>query len=161
MESVERLEAIEAIRFLKARYFRCVDTKDWAGLGDAFAADAVFDRSYGHTVRDPWSGAWTPPPPPGPLLVHGRAAIVAMVRRAVAEISTVHHGHTAEIAVTGPDTATAIWAMSDELRDRQGRLILAGRGHYEDGYRRTAQGWRIATSRLTRLAILRSDGEQG
>lgn len=160
MHDTESLLAIEAIRTLKARYFRCVDTKDWNALHDLFAVDAVFDRSYGHAVRDDWTGEWTPPLPPEPLLVHGRDAIVAMVRHAVAEIATVHHGHTAEITVTGPDQASAIWAMSDELRDRRGRLILAGRGHYEDTYRRTEDDWRIATTRLTRLAIIRGDGER-
>ena len=32
MDTVERLDAIEAIKQLKARYFRCMDTKDWDGL---------------------------------------------------------------------------------------------------------------------------------
>jgi hypothetical protein len=27
--------------------------------------------------------------------------------------TSVHHGHLPEITLTGPDTATAIWAMSD------------------------------------------------
>jgi hypothetical protein len=82
------------------------------------------------------------------------------VRRAVEPLVTVHHGHTAEIEVTGPDDATALWAMSDELRDPQGSLILAGHGHYDDRYRRTGEGWRIAFSRLTRLVIVRGDGER-
>lgn len=160
MEATKRLLAIEEIRCLKARYFRCVDTRDWAGLGAVFAPDAVFDRGYGHAVHDPWTGEWTPPPAPGPQLVHGRDAILAMIRRAVEPVATVHHGHTAEIVVIAPDRAEAIWAMSDELRDRRGRLILAGRGHYEDRYRLTDDGWRIAFSRLTRLAIVRGDGQR-
>ena len=41
MEPVERLEAIEQIRQLKARYFRSIDTKEWSGLPVAFADDAV------------------------------------------------------------------------------------------------------------------------
>ncbi len=157
MEAMDRLLAVEAIRVLKARYFRCVDTKDWIGLGTVFAPDAVFDRSYGHAVRDPVSGEWIPPLPAEPLLVHGRDAIVAMARRAVETIVTVHHGHTHEIHVTDDERATAIWAMSDELRDREGRLILAGRGHYHDKYRRVAGEWLITASRLTRLAIIRGD----
>ncbi|MFW2829205.1 nuclear transport factor 2 family protein [Sphingomonas sp. ID0503] len=160
MDIPERLAAIEDIRALKARYFRSVDTKDWDGLDTVFAEDIVFDRTYGNTVRDIWTGEWTPPLPPEPLLVHGREAVIAMVRRAVAEIATIHHGHMPEFTFDGHDTAHVIWAMSDELRDRTGRLILAGRGHYHDTCRRTAEGWRIVASRLTRLVIQRGDGQR-
>ena len=45
MDDIERLVAVEEIRQLKARYFRCMDTKDWAGLTDVFAPDAVMDMS--------------------------------------------------------------------------------------------------------------------
>jgi hypothetical protein len=161
MDAVDRLQSIEDIRRLKARYFRDVDTRNWAGLAELFTPDAVFDRGFGHALRDPATGAWATPVPPSPELVHGRAAIVAMVRRAVDGTVTVHHGHDPEIDILSADTASAIWAMSDELRDHQGRLILAGRGHYEDTYRRTAGSWRIASSRLTRLALTRGDGELG
>lgn len=34
---------IEAIRRLKARYFRCLDTKDWAQLEAVFAPDVEID----------------------------------------------------------------------------------------------------------------------
>ena len=33
MTTVDELLAIEEIKQLKARYFRCVDTKDWEGFG--------------------------------------------------------------------------------------------------------------------------------
>ncbi|MGE4430939.1 MAG: nuclear transport factor 2 family protein [Sphingobium sp.] len=142
----------------KARYFRCVDTRDWQGLHHVFTEDAIFDRTHGNSVQDPQTGEWTPPVSPEPLLVHGRDAVIAMVQRAVAGVVTVHHGHMPEFAFNDSDTARVIWAMSDELRDRQGRLILAGRGHYHDICRRTAEGWRIAASRLTRLVLQRGDG---
>ena len=43
MDTVERLEAIEEIKQLKARYFRCMDTKDWHGFTTVFAPDARMD----------------------------------------------------------------------------------------------------------------------
>jgi hypothetical protein len=158
MEILERMAAIEEIRSGKARYFRCVDTKDWQGLETVFAEDIVFDRTFGSSVQDPWTGEWSPPLSPKPLLVNGRHAVIEMVKRAVADVATVHHGHMPEFIFDTPDTARVVWAMSDELRDRQGRLILAGRGHYHDTCRRTKEGWRISISRLTRLAIVRGDG---
>lgn len=159
METIERLCAAEEIRALKARYFRSVDLKDWSALEAVFAADIVFDRTQGNSVFDPVTGTWNPPLSAEPLLVHGRDAVIAMVRRAVAGVTTVHHGHMPEIEIIGPDRAAAIWAMSDELRDRRGRLVLAGRGHYHDTYvRGDGSGWRIATSRLSRLSLMHGDG---
>ena len=130
MQAVDQVAAIEELRRLKARYFRCVDTKDCNGLATVFAPDIIFDRRYDSTVQVPFTGEWTPPLSPKQLVVRGADAVLVMVRRAVGEISTVHHGHTYEIDFIDDDTATAIRAMSDELRDRHGRLILAGQGHY-------------------------------
>jgi SnoaL-like domain len=48
----EQLLAIEAIKQLKARYFRCLDTKDWAGFLAVFAPDAVIDASEAFTPTD-------------------------------------------------------------------------------------------------------------
>ena len=43
MDAAEELLAIEQIKQLKARYFRCMDTKDWDGLRAVFAPNAVLD----------------------------------------------------------------------------------------------------------------------
>ena len=37
MDDIARLLAMEDIRQLKARYYRCMDTKDWEGLSKVFA----------------------------------------------------------------------------------------------------------------------------
>jgi len=34
---------LEAIKRLKARYFRCMDTKDWEGWADVFTEDASLE----------------------------------------------------------------------------------------------------------------------
>ena len=44
------LEDIEAIRNLKARYCRCNDKKQWDGLADCFAKDAM-PVGIGHRLR--------------------------------------------------------------------------------------------------------------
>ena len=46
-KAVDVLWAIEEIKRLKARYFRCMDTKDWVGFEALFAVDAVFDMRSG------------------------------------------------------------------------------------------------------------------
>ena len=53
MNDIDKLWAIEQIKQLKARYFRSMDTKDWAALEAVFAPDAVMDmRSEMRDGRD-------------------------------------------------------------------------------------------------------------
>ena len=42
-DPLQQLLDIEAIKQLKARYFRCMDTKDWDGFRDVFTVDAVLE----------------------------------------------------------------------------------------------------------------------
>jgi hypothetical protein len=51
IDPVARLIAIEEIKQLKARYFRCMDTKDFVGLRTVFADDATFDASCSSSSR--------------------------------------------------------------------------------------------------------------
>ena len=39
------VDDIEAIKQLKARYFRTMDTKDWAGMRQVFTDDVVMDTT--------------------------------------------------------------------------------------------------------------------
>ena len=43
----EKLAAIEAIKVLKARYFRYMDTKQWDKLSTVFTSDLVADFREG------------------------------------------------------------------------------------------------------------------
>ena len=124
----------EEIRQLKARYFRLMDTKQWDAWRDCFTSDAVLETL----------------PSPGEHFV-GRDEIVSRVSAILSDSVTVHHGHMPEIDLTGPDTATGIWAMFDWV-DMPTR-VLRGFGHYHDDYQRQAGTWRIRRSRLTRLRL--------
>lgn len=143
-DPLERLAAVDAIRQLKARYFRCMDTKDWQGFAGVFAPDAQLDmRSEMHDG----SG--------GSGLIEGAASIADFVRSRIDDVETVHHGHTAEIELTSADTARAIWAMEDRLRWPPGSPLagLHGFGHYHETYRHIDGRWYITSTRLTRLRI--------
>ena len=144
MEPVERLMATEEIKQLKARYFRCMDTKDWAGFEQVFAADAVMDMSNEMRDRTTRGG-----------ITRGAAQIAAMVRTVVGPVVTVHHGHMPEIEITSPTTARGVWAMEDKLRWPEGSPVrtIHGYGHYHETYERTDDGWRIKTITLTRLRV--------
>ena len=141
MDTIERLEAIEAIRQLKARYFRCLDAKDWAGLEAVFAPDVEVDITVDVPAEHGGRG-------------RGAVAFVAFCSQAMGEVVSVHHGHAPEIEITSDTTATGIWPMEDMLRWPDGAEPLRemhGFGHYHETYKRIDDEWRIASMTLTRL----------
>ena len=118
---------------LKARYCRCLDTKDWDGYAAVYAEDALLDTTGS-----------------GGLRVEGRDALVAYVRSSINDDTfTTHHVHAPEIDISG-DEATGIWAMQDRNIWPNGRKLL-GFGHYHERYARIGGRWLIAESRLTRI----------
>lgn len=123
---------VEAIRQLKARYFRYLDTQDWEQFSRVFTEDAEMDVSAD-----------------GAGVVRGARAIVTSIAGALDGAVTVHQGTTPEIHVDG-DEATGIWAMTDLIVFPDGTR-LDGAGHYHERYRRVGGSWRIAWFRLTRL----------
>ena len=145
LTEIERLTAIEEIKQLKARYFRCMDTKDWPGLQEVFSPDAEFDMRGEAADKSKAADA----------LIVGAPNIMPFIRNAVLDLVTVHHGHMPEIEITSPTTAKGIWAMEDVLRWPPGAAVktLHGYGHYHETYRKTEDGWRIQSSRLSRLRV--------
>jgi hypothetical protein len=144
LDAAERLVAIEEIKALKARYFRCMDTKDWDGFAGVFAEDAALDIS-GEMGANAADGG----------IVRGRSAIATFVRRAIDALTTVHHGHMPEIDVLSPTQATGVWAMEDMLRWPDGAPMrsLHGYGHYHETYEHLAGRWFITSTKLTRLRV--------
>jgi hypothetical protein len=142
MTESEQLLAIEEIKQVKARYFRCMDTKDWPGFEAVFAPNATVD--------------YTPPGGnPADWSTSGRTNIVAFVRKTVELAITVHHGHMPEVEVTSPTAARAIFAMEDLIWWPEGsrRKSLHGWGHYHETYERIDGKWLIKSLRLTRLRV--------
>lgn len=127
------MDDLEAIRQLKARYFRTMDTKDWAGMRAVFTDDVIMDTSES-----------------GGGVITGADEFVAFLSETLADVVTVHHGHMPEIELTSSTTATGIWAMEDMLRWPNG-MELHGYGHYHETYVKTGTDWRIASTKLTRL----------
>ncbi|MDZ7784202.1 MAG: nuclear transport factor 2 family protein [Halioglobus sp.] len=144
MDNLQTLLAIEEIKRLKARYFRCVDCKDWSGLQALFTPDAEFDMSGEMRDDNREDGR-----------VRGAARIAAFIRSAVDDLETVHHGHTPEIDIHTADSARGIWAMEDLLRWPPGGPLqsLRGYGHYHETYERLDGDWHIKSSKLTRLRV--------
>ena len=94
---------------------------------------------------------YDPPDLSNQAVVTGRENIMAMIRAAVGDLRTIHHGFMPEIEITGPERAEGIWAMRDEIREWDGRLVLDGSGHYHETYQLEQDRWRFSTILLTRL----------
>lgn len=140
MDRLERLEAIEDIRALKARYFRLMDTKQWDDLAGVFTTDMQVLT------------------PEGKVYAEGGAAYAAALRNSLQHAVSCHQGFNGEIEVIDADNATAIWPMQDVItwEDRHpitGWKSILGRGHYHETYRRENGAWRIAILTLTRLRL--------
>jgi hypothetical protein len=150
MTETERLAAIEAIRNVKAAYFRGVDTEDGDLVRSILAATCRLD--YRGCCTDPKSGSDFMPAMN--VILEGRDSW-ASGAFAKAGISSVHQGHQAEIAVTGPDSASATWAMTDRLYMPPGApfALMQGFGFYHETYVREPDGWKIATLSIERIRV--------
>jgi uncharacterized protein (TIGR02246 family) len=129
------MDDVEAIKQLKARYFRTMDTKDWDAMRAVFTDDATVDTTAS-----------------GGSVVHGADEFMTFLRDTIGDVVTVHHGHMPEIELTSASSATAIWSMEDMLRWPNG-MELHGYGHYHETYEKRDGRWFISTTTLTRLRV--------
>lgn len=129
--AVRLLLDLEEIRQLKYAYFRCVDTKDWAGVESCFVPEAT--AAY-------------------PSQVCGsRDEIIAFLSEAmVPDLVTMHHGHHPEIRVEG-DRARGTWALHDQVFAPAFDFALDGAALYTDRYIRTPEGWRMEHTGYARI----------
>ena len=138
------MDELEAIRQLKARYCRYLDTKDIESWRDVFTADVVvtLDMAVSSRGADPM----TAPP------LEGVDRFVPAALAGIGNAATMHHCHTPEITLTSDTTATGIWAMEDRLIYPDGRE-LRGAGHYHETYEKQDGTWRIKSLHLTRTIL--------
>jgi hypothetical protein len=134
-DDATQLMAIEAIKQLKARYCRHLDTKDWAAWRAIFTHDFVSDTTDA-----------------GGKLIIGADEFVAFTRKSIGRPSqaTAHQVHAPEIELTSATAARGVWAVQDVVRFGPG-VTLVGYGHYHETYENVAGQWLIRSSKLTRL----------
>ena len=129
--ALQRLIDIEAIKQLKGMYCRCVAIEDWADV-------------HGPVHRGP-----RPSSSPMAPNRHPRAEFEAFhkVNLQALKVWGVVHCFTPMIEITGPDSASGVWGMSDvhiwpgeEGAPKVGHI---GYGHYHENYVRTPNGWRF------------------
>jgi uncharacterized protein (TIGR02246 family) len=121
------LQELEAIKRLKYRYLRCLDQKLWDELADCFTEDAR--SSYGG----------------GRYAFEGRDAILEFLRKAMGAPSFLssHRVHHPEIELTGPASATGVWALEDTVIETRAGITIRGAAFYTDEYVKQDGAWRI------------------
>jgi hypothetical protein len=134
--AIDRLVAIEDIQQLKARYMRCIDTKDLACLRDTvFAPESELHFKGGDYE----------------ISVKGWPEIEKFYRSAFTPRKFgMHQVHTREIDVNG-DVATGTWYLHDVFVNLEQNTTLQGSALYHDDYVKRDGAWRIAKSTYTRL----------
>ena len=133
---VQRLEDIEAIKCLKYRYFRAIDTADIEHLAPLLTDDISVNYKGGvyHWV------------------VSGKDAVLQAIEggfhnRALAQ----HTGHHPEIEVTSPTTANGLWYLTDSFIHLDTLVVTQGSALYRDHYVKLDGAWKIAMSSYTRV----------
>jgi len=149
MDDIDRLLAIEAIELAKAKYFYGLDHKDWdLWRREVWAPDARLEVPEVNEVYEPLE------------------KIIEAVEHDVGDQISVHHGHMPIIEFISDTEAKVIWAMEDRLYRTpeyplyDGSTYLHGFGHYHETYVKLDAGWRLKSTRLTRLRVEMSKVER-
>jgi len=141
-ERVFRLEAESKIRRLKARYLNACDRKDADAVRACFAPDAIIDF-----------------PPLGEFDVDGLIGIFTQMAVSTSIIDS-HHGHNAEITVTG-DKAEAIWNLGFATINPDDNSFRLLAGFYTDRYEKHNGKWLITYTRSEPRKIIDGKLETG
>jgi hypothetical protein len=129
-QRIVRLEAIEAIKTLKANYFAACDNKDPALVRSCFA-DGDIDLQYGRV------GDYT-----------SADEMVAVFSKLACEehIVEMHHAQNPRISVYSATEAIAVWGLYYFMIDTHQNITTQLGGSYDDEYRCIDGEWKITKS---------------
>jgi hypothetical protein len=125
----------EDIETVKYRYLRALDTKHWDEFADTLTEDVIGD--YGSSVGEEHHFS-------------DRTSLVEYMKKSLpANVITEHRVSHPEITIDG-DSASATWYLQDRVIVADFDFMLIGAAFYRDTYRRTASGWKIASTGYNR-----------
>ena len=145
-QDMSRLQAIEAIRQLKARYLNACDRQDPEAVRACFAeGEVIIDMSYfGRcTDRDEF--------------VDG----IFVARGCHEYVLDMHHCANAEIDIIDAENARGVWSLNYRNINTQEQTVTLLSALYHDEYRRIDGHWRISGSRTQYRTVLSCSYEPG
>ncbi len=133
---LQRLMDIEAIKQLKAAYFRCIDTANFEELGTLFHDD-VSVRLIGGTYE--WA-------------LQGKAEYLEAIQKSFNREAVGHHnGHHPEIQILSETEATGIWYLADTMWILNAKFLTQGTALYWDRYLKVDGRWTIKDTKYRRI----------
>ena len=135
MDAIEKLQAIEDIKRLKARYCRLVDLNRRDELRNLFTDDIIYEFQ-----------GWK----------KGRGAdTFAGSAEDFADRRSFHRVSMPDIEILSETTARGVWAMVDiiEYPASPGKTSSRGYGYYPEQYRKVDGAWRISSLLLVRHRV--------
>ena len=132
MKHMADLETIEAIKRVKYRYLRALDTKHWDDFAETLTEDIVgeYGSSMGKEHR-----------------FTNRADLVEFMRASMpANVITEHRVTHPEITLVDENEAEGTWYLQDRVIVPEFNFLLFGAAFYHDRYRKTEDGWRICAT---------------
>lgn len=128
---LQRLEDIEAIRRLKARYLNACDSQDPEGASRCFAEGRIL-IDMGHVGR-----------------FEHRDQFAALYRAAgcLPHILDMHQGTNSEIEIIDEAHARGLWALEYRNINTQDRTVTFLSSVYHDEYVKVAGEWKISSCR--------------
>ena len=133
-ERVQRLEDIEAIRYLQAKYQRCLDCRDFDGIGECFDIDVKTEYCNGYMVYE------------------GRDdAVEFLCSCMLLTMPSYHLIHGGEIDIIDSTHAKAKWYLEDYLISTLTEWDEEGTAIYNNEYIKREDGkWYISRIGYTR-----------
>ena len=132
-ERIARLEDIEEIRYLQAKYQRCLDSRDFDGLAECFTVDASSSYCDGKKV------------------FHSREEILNFLMKSMSlSMPSAHFIHGGEIDWINPTLAKAKWYLEDHLHHKKYLVQLHGSAVYDVTYQKIDGHWKISFIGYTR-----------
>ncbi|SCI74572.1 Bile acid 7-alpha dehydratase [uncultured Clostridium sp.] len=127
-KEITRLKDIEAIKSLKGKYLRCLDSKLWDTIGECFCEDVTTSYSDGK------------------LSFTGKEEVVNFFRTCMPpEHITMHQCHTPEIEFESDTKAFAYWYLGDNLILLDRNMGIRGGAFYRESYEKINGEWKIKT----------------
>ena len=143
---LQRLEDIEAIRQLKARYLNACDQQDPEAVRACFAeGEVIIDMSYFGRCenRDEFvDGIFVP-------------------RGCHDHVLDMHHCANPEIEIIDAENATGVWSLNYRNINTQDQTVTMLSALYHDEYRKVDGQWKVSRSRTEYRTALHCSYEPG